>query len=118
MNHREVVFYKLSSGHSPIEEFLDQLAAKEAQKVTWVLKLVEELPVVPSKYLKKLPGTKDIWEVRVKIGAKEIRLLGFFHGNYSLVLLHAFMKKTMKIPRHSIRLAEQRKGEYLSRSKS
>jgi len=37
---KEIVFYKLPSGKSPIEDFLDGLSSKEAQKVVWVLKLI------------------------------------------------------------------------------
>lgn len=39
---REIHFYKLPSGESPIEEFLDSLTSKQAQKVTWVMQLIEE----------------------------------------------------------------------------
>jgi len=54
------VFYRTESGGCPAEEFLDSLSAKQAQKVTWVMELVEELDVVPVKYFKKMTGTDDI----------------------------------------------------------
>jgi DNA-binding XRE family transcriptional regulator len=38
---KEVLFYRGISGSNPIEDFLDSLAAKQAKKVTWVLKLIE-----------------------------------------------------------------------------
>jgi len=57
---REIVFYRTESGGCPAEEFLDSLSAKQAQKVTWVMELVEELDVVPVKYFKKMTGTDDI----------------------------------------------------------
>ena len=44
---------------------MDSLSGKQAQKVVRVLRLIEELEVVPSQYFKKLVNTKDIWEVRV-----------------------------------------------------
>jgi len=40
---KEVIFYETASGQKPIEGFLESLSAKEAQKVAWVLNLVEEL---------------------------------------------------------------------------
>ena len=40
---REILFYETASGQKPIDNFLDQLSSKQAQKVTWVLKLIEEL---------------------------------------------------------------------------
>jgi hypothetical protein len=45
---REIRFYRTASGRSPVEEFLDTLSAKQAQKLIWVLRLVEELERVPS----------------------------------------------------------------------
>ncbi len=66
---REIIFYETSSGQKPIEEFIDQLAAKQAQKVAWVLKLVEDLDRVPTQYFKKLVNTDELWEVRVRAGS-------------------------------------------------
>ena len=78
---REIIFYKTDSGKSPVEEFLDSLTGKQAQKAAWVLRLIEELDSVPIQYFKKLTGTDDIWEVRIQIGGDIIRLLGFFYGS-------------------------------------
>ena len=75
---RTVNFYRTESGKSPVEDFLDSLSGKQAQKVIWVLRLVEELDVVPRQYLKKLVNTDDIWEVRVQFGGNIFRLLGFY----------------------------------------
>lgn len=72
---REVIFYKTVKGNSPVEQFLDSLTAKQAQKVTWVLQLVETLPLIPKQYFKKLEGTDDIWEVRIDQGSNTFRLL-------------------------------------------
>jgi len=66
-------FYRLPNGKSPIEEFLDSLNGKQAQKVLWVLRLIEDLPVVPIQYFKKLTGAQ-IWEVRVQSGNDIFRL--------------------------------------------
>ena len=55
---KEIKFYKLPSGRSPIEDFLDNLSSKEAQKVAWVLNLVEELEHVSTKYYKQLQNTR------------------------------------------------------------
>jgi len=64
---RQIEFYRDVSGKSPITEFLDTLQAKQAQKVTWVLKLIEEVDQVPKTYFKKLVNTDDIWEVRIQL---------------------------------------------------
>jgi len=52
---REVVFYRTVSGGCPVQEFLDTLSSKQAQKAAWVMSLVEEREVVPSQYLQKTP---------------------------------------------------------------
>ena len=114
---REVRFYATESGDSPIEEFLDSLTGKQAQKVVWVLQLVEDLESVPRQYLKKMVGTDDIWEVRAQVGNNIFRLLGFFDGNQLMILTNGFAKKTQKTPRREIALAEQRKNDYLKRRK-
>jgi phage-related protein len=114
---RQIVFYKSASGQSPIDQFLDRLSAKQAQKVTWVLRLVEELPRVPSQYFKKLAQTEDLWEIRVKERSNIFRLLSFFDGPRIVVLVHAFQKKTQKTPLQAIDLAERRKRDYLRRKR-
>jgi len=114
---RKILFYKTASGQNPIENFLDSLSSKQAQKVTWVLKLVEDLERVPSIYFKKMVNTQDLWEVRVVIGSNIFRLLGFFDGPDLVVLTHAFQKKTPETPRQAIKIAEERKKEYFRRKK-
>ena len=65
---KTVNFYTTEEVKTPVVEFLNSLTAKQAQKVTWVLQLVEELDVIPSTDLKKLVDTEDIWEVRAQVG--------------------------------------------------
>ncbi len=112
---RNVVFFQTESGQSPVEKFLDSLTAKQAQRVIWVLKLIEDLKSVPTQYFRKMSGTEGIWEVRVKAGSNMFRLLGFFDGSKCVVLAHAFQKKTKKTPKHAILLAERRKRDYFRR---
>ena len=112
---KTVDFYTTDEGKTPVIDFLDSLSAKQAKKVTWVLQLIEELDVIPSTYLKKLVNTDDIWEVRVQVGNNIFRLLGFFDGNNLVVLNHGFQKKTQKTPPKEIKLAEQRRKDYLRR---
>ena len=114
---KTVNFYRTESGNCPVEEFLDELSGKQAQKVVWVLRLIEELEVVPGQYLKKLVNTDDLWEVRVQFGGNIFRLLGFFDGSTLLILTNGFAKKTQKTPRQEIDLATRRKKDYLLRKK-
>lgn len=114
---RTVNFYRTESGTCPVEDFLDSLSGKQAQKIVWVLRLIEELDIVPSQYLQKLVNTEDIWEVRVQFGGNIFRLLGFFDGARLLILTTGFVKKSQKTPRQEIDLATRRKNEYLLRKR-
>ena len=108
---RTIDFYRTRSGRCPVEEFLDALTSKQAQKVAWVLQLIEELEVVPTQYFKKLVNTEDIWEVRIQQGGNIFRLLGFFDGATLIILTQGFAKKSQKTPLDEIRLAESRKRD-------
>ena len=112
---REIHFYRTESGLCPVEEFLDSLSAKQAQKVVWVLQLIEEIDIVPAQYFKKLVSTDDIWEVRIQVGNNIFRFLGFLDDDRLVVLNHAFQKKTQKTPKKEIKIAQERKKDYLSR---
>ena len=112
---REIRFYRTEAGHCPVEEFIDALNARQAQKATWVLNLVEELDSVPAKYLKKLSGAHDIWETRIDFGGDTFRLLGFFDGKRILVLAHGFSKRSRKVPKQAIALAQDRMRDYFRR---
>lgn len=112
---REIHFYRTETDFCPVEEFLDSLTAKQAQKVVWVMQLIEEIEIVPVQYFKKLVNTDDIWEVRVQVGNNIFRILGFLNDECLVVLNHAFQKKTQKTPKKEIKIAEKRKKDYLSR---
>jgi phage-related protein len=112
---REVIFYRKENGACPVELFLDSLSAKQAKKVAWVLRVVRQLPIVPSQYLKKLVGTNGIWEIRIDSGSDTFRLLGFFDRGKLIVLTNGFAKKSQQTPVSEIEIAENRRRNYLER---
>jgi phage-related protein len=109
---REILFYRTAGGQSPVEEFLDSLTATQAQKVVWVMRLVEDLDEVPRQYFKKLDGTDGLWEVRAQFRGDAFRLIGFFDGAAYLILCCGFAKKTEKMPRAVIETARMRRADY------
>jgi phage-related protein len=114
---KEIIFYKTSSGHSPVEEFIDSLNEKESKKVVWTLRLVRDLERIPEEYLKKLKSTDGIWEIRVQFGNNIFRFLGFYEKSNIIVLTNGFTKKSQKTPKSEIELAKKRKTEYYERKK-
>ena len=112
---KKIKFYKTLSGKSPIEDFLDSLSSKEAQKVVWVLRLIEEMESVSTKFYKQLSNSDGIIEVRAQIGKNNFRLLGFEDKDAFVILTNDFKKKDQKVPKSEIILAQKRKNEYLTR---
>ncbi|HLG29665.1 MAG TPA: type II toxin-antitoxin system RelE/ParE family toxin [Candidatus Brocadiales bacterium] len=112
---RIVTFYKTADGKCPVRDFLDSLPGKVAQKVTWVLNLLEDLDIVPSSYFKKLGGTEEIWECRIKFGSNAYRIFCFFTDSSVVVLTHGFVKKSQKLPKHEIEKAEAYRRDFLRR---
>ena len=112
---RTVIFYQGADGKCPIQDFLDSLPGKAAQKVTWVLNLLEGLDIVPSSYFKKLVGTEEIWECRITFGSNAYRIFCFFVDNSVVVLTHGFVKKSQKTPKTEIEKAEAYRRDFLKR---
>ena len=112
---RKVIFSKTLKGNEPVKNFLNSLSDKQAKKVVWVLRLVRDLNFIPKEYFKKLIGTNDIWEIRVKSSNNIFRILCFFDKGDLIVLTNGFVKKSQKTPVKEIKLAEKRKQDYLMR---
>jgi phage-related protein len=111
---RTVTFYRTVDGKCPVQEFLDSLPGKAAQKIVWVLRLLEDMDRVPASYFKKLVGTEDIWECRIQFGSNAYRIFCFFLNN-SVVLTHGFVKKSQKTPAREIERAEAYRRDFFRR---
>lgn len=114
---RKINFYKTESDEYPVEKFLDSLNNNQVKKITWVMRIVEELPRVPKQYFKKLINTDGIWEIRAQLGSNIFRILGFFKEPTVFIATNGFQKKTENTPSSEIHLAQNRKIEYLKYSK-
>lgn len=112
---RQIEFYRNQTGGCPVEEFLDSLPGKVTQKIAWVLSIVEEMEIVPTKYFKKLEGQLGIYECRIDFGGNTYRLLGFLHEGRFVILTNGFMKKTQKTPTEEIDLCKKRMKDYIGR---
>ena len=112
---KTVIFCRTADGACPVRQFLDSLPGKAAQKVTWVLNLIEDLDTVPSTYFKKLVSTEEIWECRIQFGSNAYRIFCFFEGHSVVVVTHGLIKKTQKTPQREIERAESYRRDYLQR---
>jgi DNA-binding XRE family transcriptional regulator len=55
---------------------LDTLASPQAQKAAWVIKLVEDLEVVPGQYFQKMANTEDLWGSPSQVRGKHLPVFG------------------------------------------
>jgi phage-related protein len=108
------IFYTTETGKRPVEELLDSLKSKEAQKILWTLKLIEKLDRITSQYFKKLTGSDEIWECRVRTQSNAIRILGLFVNGDTLVLTHGYAKKSRRTDAREIKVAEKYRSDYLT----
>ncbi len=81
-------------------------------KIQWTLGLIQDLRVIPKKYLKFVKGTDGLFEIRVYIMNKAIRIFCFFDKNQLVILGNGFIKKNMKLPKREVSRALRIKKEY------
>ncbi|MBN1369085.1 MAG: type II toxin-antitoxin system RelE/ParE family toxin [Dehalococcoidaceae bacterium] len=109
-----IEYYEPEKGPPPVKEFIESLEVKSRAKVARTLDLLEQFGInlgAPfTKYLQK-----QLWELRIRQGSEQQRIIYFLHTGQTFVLLHGFTKKTSSIPRTAIRLALKRKIDYVSR---
>jgi len=110
---RTVEFYVQEDGTCPAQVFLDSLTDQEAKKVAWVIKLIEDLDMVPKQYFKKLVDTEDIWECRVPVGGNAYRLFSFFFKGNTVIITHGYGKKSQKTDAREIKRAEAYRRDFL-----
>ena len=112
---RTTEFYRTKAGKCPVEEFIDRVDSKEAQKILWVLRLIERLERVPRKYFQKLPDSEEIWECRILTHKGLYRLFAFFFTGDRLIITHGYAKQSQKTEPEEIDRAERYRREYFSR---
>lgn len=109
-----VIFYQTRRGDAPVKEFLDALESKHRAKVYAALKrLQEEGSNLRRPEVAHLRG--KVLELRVRFARNQYRILYFFYSEDTIVLLHAFTKKTPQVPYREIEQAERNMSDFLVR---
>jgi len=105
-------FYANRDGRSPFQDWLDGLQDKVKIKCIRAVALLEdrghELRRPHCDYLRN-----DIYELRVRYGSRNYRILYFFHGRDAVVLSHGCTKERV-VPQREIDLAIRHRAAYLS----
>ncbi len=116
MSKWTVSYYKTESGECPVEKFINSRNAKNQQKIFGFLEQLEiEGPYLPRPYADILRD--GIHELRIKLSGDEIRVLYFFCYKKNIILTHAFVKHSNKVPDTEIERAIALKNEFLGRIK-
>jgi phage-related protein len=103
---RQVIFY----GNFYLDFYYKQ-NAKVRERINWTIGIIEELDLIPEKYLKHLTGT-ELYEIRVSSGNNIFRIFCFFDKGKLVVLLNGFQKKTQKTPFNELEKAIKLKKQY------
>jgi phage-related protein len=93
-------------------EFLRSLNEKERKKVLYNISKAKS--VTDNELFKKL--TDDIWEFRIQVNRKQIRLLSFWdkrdNKNTLVIACNGFIKKTQRTPQSELEKAEKNRVSY------
>ena len=102
-----VTFYETARGDRPVEEFIDDLSAKEAAKVLDALAANEAhgMEVVVTRQIKA-----KLWELKVSA----TRVFYVLVTGPEVVLLHAYKKQGQKARLKEIETAQRRMEEVLA----
>jgi phage-related protein len=107
----EIEYYKETVNKpSPVEEFINKLGTKDKKaqaKVLRSLLLLSEYGLsLGFPYISNI--SKKLWELRIPFGNNQYRVLFTIASNRIIILLHAFSKKTGKIPDKELKIAHKR----------
>ena len=107
----DIEFYRLESGKSPVEDFLDSLNSKMRNKAVRSLELLEEFGNTLREPNSKAMGD-GLFELRIKFSSDITRIFYFFYVKNKIVLTKGFVKKTQRTPSAEIELARKYKADY------
>ena len=110
----QLKFYETKDGKQPAVDFIDNLPPKMAAKLIGLLEILEEKGTeLRMPYSRLLED--GIFELRCNLGTNSTRILYFFYYNGTIVVTNGFVKKTQKTPKSELRIAKERRDDWISR---
>jgi phage-related protein len=100
-----VVFYKSESGNEPVRDWLKELPPQDKKAIGEDIKTVQYGWPIGMPLLRKLEP--DLWEVRSHVSNGIARVFVTIEAN-KVVLLHGFIKKSIKTPIDDLSVARKR----------
>lgn len=112
----KIKFYINANGISSVLEYVDELPDKEKAKILKYIEFLRERNgVLDEPYSKHIKG--KIRELRVDFTGNRHRIFYFTFVGKTIILLHAFLKKTDKTPLSEINKAEENYNNVLNSKK-
>ena len=96
------------------KEFKRTLSKDVLMKIYQVFIYIMSEDIIPVKYLKKIEGVKDLYEIRIEHNGNIYRIFCCFDEGNLVILFNAFQKKTQKTPTSEIERAIRIKDEYFA----
>ena len=112
-------FYRKENGSVPVKDFLYSLNSKLRAKAFSDIELLRNLGSgLKEPYVKPLKGknNKGLYELRVKFASDTARIFYFTYCDNKFILLHGFIKKTMKTPECELERARKYMEDYKRRA--
>jgi phage-related protein len=101
-------FYRNEAGQQPVRDWLMGLLRDDRRRIGEDIATLEYSWPIGKPKCAPIAGTKGMFEVRSNLHDGQIaRVLFTISGNH-MVLLHAFVKKSRKTPRHELGVAVSR----------
>ena len=112
-----VEFYQNQNEQKPVRDFLLSLRPKSRGKVLQGIQILSEFGIdLPFPYSSQVEG--QLRELRVRHGKNQYRILYYGDVNRVFVLLHAFEKRSQKLPQREVRIAMKRMNADRKRKES
>ncbi|MFA5480579.1 MAG: type II toxin-antitoxin system RelE/ParE family toxin [Candidatus Muiribacteriota bacterium] len=108
---RIIKFLKIDNKKN-VEDFINTLSIIEKKKTLFVLKLISQNERIANEFFKKLKNTDDIWEIKIDVNQKFIRIFCFLEAQNIIIATNAYFKKQNKTDKKQIKLAEKYKKIY------
>ena len=109
-----VVYYESKDCRCAIREFIEARSKRDQAKLlSWIALLADYGPHLPRPHADLLED--GIHELRVSLSGDKVRCLYFFCFRNLIVITHAFIKTTGRVPRNEIRKAQRIRNDFLNR---
>jgi len=111
----QIEYYTDKRGEEPVRGFIDAQSIDVQVAITHDIDLLREFALdLRYPYVFKV-GNTGIRELRTRHGSDYYRILYFAFTGRKFVFLHAFLKKTRKMPPKELRVAVRRLNDYEQR---